>query len=221
MRELLRKNRMVYKLYITIYNLLGGNKIQKGKKKDNNRVVLGNTKLRHCRIRIKGKNNFVKTGFSSLLKGCEIIINGDNCKVMIGERSTLLNAELVCEDTGSSIETGDHCICAGKVHFAATEGKRIVIGDDFLCSDGVTIRTGDSHSIYGEDKRRINPGKDVKISKHVWIGNQVILLKGTELGENDVVGSGSVVRGYFPDNVVITGNPAKIIRENISWDFQR
>lgn len=221
MKKALRRNRFIYQFYIILYRIFGRNKIKKGWKKDNNSVILGNAKLNRCVIRIRGKNNIVEIGSHNLLRDCMITLSGDGCKVTIGENGTFIRVEIVCEDNGSSVKTGDRCICAGAAHFAATEGKRIEIGDDFLCSNAVTIRTGDSHSIYDETGKRINGGKDVKISDHVWIGNQVIILKGVELGRDVVVGSGSVVRGHFSDNVIITGNPAEIIREKINWDFRR
>ncbi len=221
MREMVRRNRYIYQLYIILYRIFGRNKIKKGWKKDNNHVVLGNAKLNRCVIRIRGENNIVEIGSHNLLKDCLITLSGNGCKVIIGENGTFIKTEMVCEDDQSVIKMGNRCLCAGTAHFAATEGKRIEIGDDFLCSNAVTIRTGDSHSIYDEAGKRINTGKDVRISEHVWIGNQVIILKGAELGRNVVVGSGSVVRGHFSDNMVITGNPAKIIRKKINWDFRR
>lgn len=221
MRALLRKNKIIYKVYIKMYRLFGRNKIQKGRRKDNNQIILGDAKLKHCVIEIKGKNNLIKIGSYSLLERCLIRITGDDCEVTIGEKNTLLKMELICEDDQSSINMGSQCICAGEAHFAATEGKQIKIGNNFLCSNAVTIRTGDSHSIYNADGKRINKGKDVIISNHVWVGNQAILLKGTELEEEIVVGSGSIVSGHFSGHTVIAGNPAKIIKENISWGFQR
>lgn len=224
MRERLRKNRIIYLLYLKIYNFFGKNrlKIRSGGAQGNNRVMIGEAKLKNCEITINGKNNCVIVGFHTLLHDCSIAIHGDNCEVVIGKEGTLLHAELVCEDNQSSVRVGNRCILAGSVHFAATEGKQIEIGDDFLCSNAVTIRTGDSHSIYDESGNRINKGKDVKISEHVWIGNQVIILKGTEIGRDVVVGSGSVVSGgRFPANAIIAGNPGRVIRENTNWDFRR
>lgn len=54
----------------------------------------------------------------------------------------------------------------------------------------------------------------IVIGEGCFIGVNSIILKGTTLGRNVVVGAGSVVCGTFPDNVIIAGNPAKIIKEN-------
>lgn len=70
--------------------------------------------------------------------------------------------------------------------------------------------------------KRINPSKDVNIGDHVWIGNKTIILKGSEIADDSIVGSGAVVSGKYTDNnVVIAGNPAKIIKRDITWKYER
>lgn len=56
--------------------------------------------------------------------------------------------------------------------------------------------------------------RPIVIGEGCFIGANSIILKGTTRGRNVVVGAGSVVCGTFPDNVIIAGNPAKIIKEN-------
>lgn len=56
--------------------------------------------------------------------------------------------------------------------------------------------------------------KPIVIGEGCFIGANCIILKGTTLGNNVVVGAGSVVCGTFPDNVIVAGNPAKIIKQN-------
>ncbi len=51
----------------------------------------------------------------------------------------------------------------------------------------------------------------VRIGKNVWIGAGSIILDGTVIGDNCVVVAGSLVNRRYPDNVIIQGNPAKII----------
>ena len=54
--------------------------------------------------------------------------------------------------------------------------------------------------------------KPVLIGENCFIGMNSIVLKGTTIGKNSIVGAGSVVCGKFPENVVIAGNPARIIK---------
>lgn len=56
--------------------------------------------------------------------------------------------------------------------------------------------------------------KDVTIGNNAWIGGGAIICPGVTLGNNVIVGAGSVVTKSFGDNVVIAGNPARIIKEN-------
>ena len=56
--------------------------------------------------------------------------------------------------------------------------------------------------------------RPIIIGDGCFIGSNFIILKGTNLGKNCVVGAGSVVSGSFPDNVIIAVNPAMIIKEN-------
>ena len=65
----------------------------------------------------------------------------------------------------------------------------------------------------------INHAKFIEIGNHVWIAKQVTVLKNTKILDNTVVGCNSVVAKQFDkSNIVIAGNPARIIKENIKWD---
>ena len=78
----------------------------------------------------------------------------------------------------------------------------------------MTVLDSDFHEI--DPSRRIdgNPktGK-VVIGDNVWIGDRVMILKGSTIGKNSVVAAGAVVSGEFPANVLIGGVPAQVIRE--------
>lgn len=87
------------------------------------------------------------------------------------------------------------------------------IGDYSKIAKGVIILTHDyslsvMRRVYGE---WIGEGKETYIGDNCFIGMNSIILMGAHIGDNCIVGAGSVVRGTFPDNVVIAGNPAKII----------
>jgi acetyltransferase-like isoleucine patch superfamily enzyme len=51
----------------------------------------------------------------------------------------------------------------------------------------------------------------IRIGNNVFVGTNCIILYGTTIGDNCIVGAGSVVRGHYPDNSVIVGNPAKVV----------
>ena len=88
-----------------------------------------------------------------------------------------------------------------------------------MFSDTITFRTGDSHSILGSDGKRINKAKDITIGDHVWIGQQVIVLKGSTVGADSIVGTGSLLTGKtYDSNSIIAGIPAKTVKQHVSWD---
>ena len=64
-------------------------------------------------------------------------------------------------------------------------------------------------------KRAIYPGSfdPVTVGHNVWIGGNVVILPGVSIGDNSIIGGGSVVTKDIPANVIAVGNPCKVIRE--------
>ena len=95
----------------------------------------------------------------------------------------------------------------------------ITIGDNTDIGAGTKIIDNDFHPLpytqrYPIEQKDKVKKSSIKIGEGCFIGTNSLILKGTTLGKNVVVGAGSVVCGTFPDNVIIAGNPAKVIREN-------
>jgi maltose O-acetyltransferase len=91
----------------------------------------------------------------------------------------------------------------------------IKIGDNCLIAPGVHIYTA-THPL--DPYERISGteyGIPVTIGHNVWIGGRAIINPGVTVGNNVVIASGSVVTKDIPENVVVGGNPAKIIRKNL------
>ncbi len=87
------------------------------------------------------------------------------------------------------------------------------IGDYVKITSGVTILSHD----YSRSVAIMYAGENYGEARMTWIGDNVfigmksIILMGTHIGNNSIVGAGSVVSGSFPDGVVIAGNPAKVV----------
>jgi len=90
-----------------------------------------------------------------------------------------------------------------------------------IMGTGCIIRTGDGHTIVDKGSRDpLNEPQDVVIDRHVWIGARCMLLKGTKIRADSVVGAMSLVNRKFEEkNLLIAGVPARVIREGIDWDI--
>ena len=93
------------------------------------------------------------------------------------------------------------------------DDAHIFVGDDTMIAPNV-ILAGGTHPISPEiRKKKGQYNLPVKIGKNVWIGTGCIVLPGVSIGDNTVIGAGSVVTKDIPENVVAVGNPCRILRE--------
>ena len=118
-------------------------------------------------------------------------------------------------DRGAELVIGEH---VGISQSAIICHHRIIIGDHVKIGGGVRIYDTDFHSIHPmvraspEDIKR-KKKLPILIHNHVFIGAFSIILKGVTIGENAVVGAGSVVTKDIPANEIWGGNPAKFIKK--------
>ncbi len=175
----------------------------------------------------------VKYGRNLLLKGVPVIFNKSGASLSIGDNVTIKSSFLsnlvglysrsiiVTRAPGAKIHIGDGVGISGATIYARNE---ITIGDNTAVGGNVKILDNDFHPIDTEDRIKLlaDPrGGDselvlacpVHIGKNCFIGCNAIILKGTVVGDNCVIGAGAVVAGKFGDNVVIAGNPARVIRK--------
>lgn len=107
-------------------------------------------------------------------------------------------------------------------HMAVGSSTSMIIGRDCMISYDFVSFSSDGHPIFDLDTGEVinvnNQGYNVILHNHVWIGYRVTLLKGTEIGTGCVVGANSLVTKSFPNNCILAGNPAKVLRENIAWN---
>ncbi len=122
------------------------------------------------------------------------------------------------------LERGFNCSFGKNVHFKGMailnynctllDSRIITIGDRTLIGPG-TVITCTNHAI--DPHERIEGGlfdnKPVTIGDYVWIGANVTILPGVTIGDNAIIGAGSVVTKDIPANVIAVGNPCRVLRE--------
>ena len=173
-------------------------------------------------VSICGKNKKIMIKDSSVLRYCTFQIFGNDNTITIGSHCFINGGNFWIEDCGGEIEIGDRTTILGKTSLAVIEGTRIEIGKDCMFSSNISIRTGDSHSIIDSCGKRINPSMNVKVGNHVWLGAEVMYLKGAVISDNSIIGTRTLVNKPFEEeNVVLVGSPARIVNRNINWDRER
>jgi acetyltransferase-like isoleucine patch superfamily enzyme len=188
----------------------------------NNRIKYTGALLEKTSINIKGENNQIFIEPLNHISNVRIDIFGDNNYLIIHRKCRIKAGNFWFEDIGGRIEIGENTLII-QADLAVIEGTAIIIGKDSMLAYKIDIRTGDSHSIIDQDTNsRLNPSKDIIIGEHVWIGSNVLLLKGVHIGNDCIVGAGSIVNKKFTsNNSIIAGNPAKVMKEGINWKRER
>ena len=117
-----------------------------------------------------------------------------SARLSIGNDCYVNGAEIACRD---EVTIGDRCILA----------ECLIMDTEFHSV------TADRH-----DRTAAVRTAPVRLGRNVWLANKVIVLRGVTIGENSVVGAGSVVTRDVPPDVVVAGNPARIVKQLINAD---
>ena len=174
-------------------------------------------KLRKSKIKISGDNNILYIGKNTLLRDSNIFIKGNNNILYIGDDCVVNNTSIILDNEGAEIKIGNKTSIA-KAQIVSLEPYKIEIGEDCMLSYDIEIRNTDSHKIYDKNtNKRINEGNGVSIGNHVWLGMRAIILKGVTIEDNSIVAGGSIVTKDVKVNTIVSGNPAKQIKENVYW----
>lgn len=111
----------------------------------------------------------------------------------------------------------------GGVHIRCHRNHSISIGTDCMFSWDTVLLAHDGHMIYDLDigvcvNNTIGERKDgIVIGDHVWVGGEVAILSYSHIGTGSICGYRALVKGTFPNNCVIVGTPAKIVKKNVAW----
>jgi acetyltransferase-like isoleucine patch superfamily enzyme len=149
-------------------------------------------------------NNCQIDGFSS-----EKIQFGDCIK--IGSYSTL-SATSHLSKFGKGLKIGNNSAVGQFTQFGAAGG--VEIGNDVIMGSYISFHS-ENHNFKDNTKLIREQGvtsKGIKIGNNVWVGAKATFLDGCEVGNNSVVAAGAVVNGIYPDNSIIGGIPAKVLK---------
>lgn len=114
-------------------------------------------------------------------------------------------------DYGYNIEIGENFY--SNHNLIILDVGRVKIGDNVQIAPNVSIYTA-GHPVHPESRNTgYEYGIDITIGDNVWIGGSVSILPGVTIGDNAVIGAGSVVTKDIPANVIAAGNPCRVIRE--------
>jgi len=203
---------------------------------DNNAIILRKgAKLRNCRIQIhadreagnfRGNRNSVSIGEVGSFANTVIECKGSDNSLQIGAGVyVLMNAELFLDGYGCSIRIGDKTSIQSAVLSCNELDTSIDIGEDSMISPMVVFSTGDGHPVFKVDTfERVNLAKRIATGRHVWFTANARIMKGAQIGDNCIVGYGSLVNQPIKDefgrlvcNALIAGMPAQIRRTGITW----
>lgn len=122
----------------------------------------------------------------------------------------LIEQPFVC-DYGYNIEIGENFYA--NHNLIILDANKVKFGDNVFIAPNCGFYTA-GHPLDTETRNKgLEYAKPIEIGNNVWIGGNVVVLPGVKIGDNAVIGAGSVVNKDIPANVVAVGNPCKVIKE--------
>ena len=194
-----------------------------------------------CSVRFVGNDSHVKIGKNVVLpKGT--LAFGNHCVFQVGDGSRMGSSSVTIATDGkllidnnvsasgtnffvnqySTIEIGEKTtIQTGK--FRTGRNQKVIIGKDVMFSWDVVTLAHDGHLLYDLNQGRFTNNTNgeqrtsIQIGNHVWVGGETVFMPNTKIGDGSICGYRSMAKGEYPNNCILVGTPARVVRKDIAW----
>ncbi len=138
----------------------------------------------------------------------------ENSKLITGNNVNLGPGVRIILGPDAVLTIGENTYITANSTIICTD--RITIGKDCIISWDVQIMDSDFHHFVSNGNKSVVT-KPITIEDKVWIGSKANILKGVKICSNSIIATNSLVTKDVPVGVIVAGNPAKVIKENIEW----
>lgn len=122
----------------------------------------------------------------------------------------VVTAPFYC-DYGYNISVGDNFYT--NHNYTILDGARVVFGDNVFIAPNCVFSTAGNAIDAKERGEGLEIALPITVGNNVWIGANVSVLPGVTIGDNTIIGGGSVVNKDIPSNVIAVGNPCQVMRK--------
>ncbi|MDB5174214.1 MAG: transferase hexapeptide repeat containing protein [Phycisphaerales bacterium] len=167
-------------------------------------------------IILEGSDNRIEIAEPAEVGHLHIELSGGS-SLRIGPGCILRNLFVYACDRGS-VRIGGQTGFNGLVRLLLHEQGAIEIGSGCLFGGDTDLTISDMHSILdAATGERLNRARSICVADRVWVGQKATLLKGVSIGGESVIAAGAVVTGAVPSGCIAAGNPARVVREGVTW----
>ncbi len=169
-------------------------------------------------VKIIGNNNIIDIHPNNKFYKLELIISGNNNHISIGE-GCWGSLKIIINTDDTEVRIGQNCAFRGLECGLWEAGSSLIIGDDVMSARDSRMYVSDFHAIVDtETMEAINPGKNITIGNHVWIGERAMILKNNKIADDVIVAAGSIVtKNLDESHTIYAGNPAKAVKHGVTW----